>query len=452
MIRWRSSLLLALVLATPVLADPSSPSQLARALADGQAAPQDVLAQLGEQGVAPSRAIELLRQVRLPAGKAGATRFALEDPHGRKTEVLVSVPAAPRPDGRYGVLLVLHGLGGNAQQLMDFARRIAPAGTIVAAPGAQRLDPALENDDVPKLGRRALLQHWWRYHREGFPLLALRQLKRTYPVDTDRVLLVGYSMGGYGTWGTGLRFPDVFAGIAPLAGGVSRLENFVARDAKVRPLLANARGLPSFFVHGDSDGVVPVRFSRTVHEELSQLGAEHVYEEVPGGQHILMGFLRGDALTHKLTAWLAERRREPWPKTLEHTALGTYAGRRAWLRVDELQGQRAHVVAQVEGNEVKLSGEGVRELTLFLGPELLDLSRPVRVTWGERVLYSGTVASGLDAVRESWRDAEDPALLAPAMLHLAIEAAPEATKAPAAEAPAPKAPVKAPTKAWFQLR
>ena len=411
---------LTLSLAGAAAAAPPPPPEVIKGLVRGEQPAPDALRALETSGVSPLQAIELIRKVRKLEPKAGEGSFELSDPHGRSTEVLTWTPKAPRADGRYGLMIVLHGLGGNAKQLMQFARNIAPAGTIVAAPGAVKLPPTLENEDVPSFGGDwSPLPHWWRYHREGFPLAALRHLKREFPIDTNRVLLVGYSMGGYGTWGTGLRFPGEFAGIAPLAGGISRLENLMPRDQKNRRLLGNARGLPTWFIHGNADRVVPVRFSRTIHEDLTKAGIDHVYHEVEQGPHILMPFLRGNDLTKQLVSWLGEQVRDPWPKEVSHTVLGTDHGRRSWLRVDELAGKHGQVSARVEGNRIQLEGENVAELTLFLSPKLgLDLSQPVRVQWQERVLYVGMVEHSLQAVMESWRESEDPALLAPALLRL----------------------------------
>ena len=47
-------------------------------------------------------------------------------------------------------------------------------------------------------------------------LRAMDDVKRAYNVDEDRVYLTGLSMGGGGTWHLGLRYPDLFAAIAPV--------------------------------------------------------------------------------------------------------------------------------------------------------------------------------------------------------------------------------------------
>jgi predicted peptidase len=69
----------------------------------------------------------------------------------------------------------------------------------------------MENEDVPGVGLSSRLPHWWSYKESSFVLKSLEYVKRNYPVDTNRVVLLGYSMGGYGTWNIGLRYTDRFA-------------------------------------------------------------------------------------------------------------------------------------------------------------------------------------------------------------------------------------------------
>lgn len=45
------------------------------------------------------------------------------------------------------------------------------------------------------------------------------ELTKTYPVDEKKIFLTGLSMGGFGTWYTAMRYPDMFAAIAPVCGG-----------------------------------------------------------------------------------------------------------------------------------------------------------------------------------------------------------------------------------------
>lgn len=67
-----------------------------------------------------------------------------------------------------------------------------------------------------------------------------------YGISRDRVLLTGSSMGGYGTWEMAMCYPEMFAAVAPVAGG-----GVVWRTGKLlkTPVLA---------YHGENDSVVPM--------------------------------------------------------------------------------------------------------------------------------------------------------------------------------------------------
>jgi predicted esterase len=399
--------LLALLLVSPVLASPGQDT--ARRLADEEISPSAAAAAWADQGLTAEQAMDLVTKLAPKRGPQDDHTIKLTDGFGRESHAIVRMPSTTRDDGRYSVLIALHGLGGNSKQLLPFATRVVSKGTIVIAPGALRLSKEQEAEDTFGVGLTSQLPHWWSVKPHSFPLKALAYLKRHYPIDTDRVSVLGYSMGGYGTWNVGLRYPDRFAAIVPLAGGISRLENFTRRDPRSRKLLNNAVMVPSFFVHGSADRTVPPRFSKTIHEDLEKIGAEHRYTEVPGRGHYLSGFLRGNELTDELISWLGSKVRDPNPRRVEHTILGTYHGSSYWLRIDEAP-KGGMIMAEASGNTITVHSEGVRKLTVFIDPDLVDVNAPVTVKVGGVVYHEGKVEPSLQAVAESYAADLDPQL------------------------------------------
>ncbi len=67
-----------------------------------------------------------------------------------------------------------------------------------------------------------------------------------YGIPKDRIVLTGSSMGGYGTWEMAMCYPEMFAAIAPVAGG-----GVVWRTSKLikTPVIA---------YHGEKDLTVPI--------------------------------------------------------------------------------------------------------------------------------------------------------------------------------------------------
>jgi predicted peptidase len=104
-------------------------------------------------------------------------------------------------------------------------------------------------------------------------LALLASLQKDLPVDANRLLVTGPSMGGYGTFDILARNPGVFAGALALCGG---------GDPSQAPAI---RHIPLWVFHGDSDPAVPVRGSRQMVRALRAAGGSPRYTEVEGGAH-----------------------------------------------------------------------------------------------------------------------------------------------------------------------
>jgi predicted esterase len=396
-----------------------------RAIADRYADDGDAeaaRAALDNAKATPEALLAALRAPRelAPGYKAGEQKTALTDDHDTKTDLFSLLPPeeevkAAAKDGGLTCMVVLHGLGGNGKQFLSLAKRLAPKERcVILSPTAQKLPQGLENDDVPifDIG----VPHWWAYKTpRSFPLEALRQARRSLPIDPDKVVLLGYSMGGFGTWNIGLRYPDRFAGIAPCAGGLSRREMFVEKDVVAREILPNARYLNPWFTHGDADSTVPVALDRRLHAALDSLEIPHTYEEVKGGSHILP-LATGGGNADNLARYIATRHRNPAPETLEYVSQGEWQDGAYWLRV----GRRAKKDGTITlrgavnkaQNAVAIEVEGpAQAVDVYLDERLLDLSKPVTLSVKGQSPRTITATPDLGAILDSWRSREDPKLV-----------------------------------------
>lgn len=102
----------------------------------------------------------------------------------------------------------------------------------------------------------------------------LHKIVIDYPIDMNRIYIVGLSMGGMGTFDFVCRNPNLFAAAVPICGGihVQRLSNLQSKTA-------------FRIFHGDADSVVPVTFSREAYLMLKATGANVEYIEFPGVNH-----------------------------------------------------------------------------------------------------------------------------------------------------------------------
>jgi pimeloyl-ACP methyl ester carboxylesterase len=104
----------------------------------------------------------------------------------------------------------------------------------------------------------------------------LSSIRQQYSVDSDRIYLMGHSMGGAGAYYLGGKYNDVWAAIAPIsgAGGIA--------DAAAAE---RYRSLVTLLMHGEKDSIVSVIGSRRAAMLLQSVGAQHVYLEFPGRDH-----------------------------------------------------------------------------------------------------------------------------------------------------------------------
>ncbi len=98
---------------------------------------------------------------------------------------------------------------------------------------------------------------------------AVDEVLNQFPVDLDRIMLSGFSMGGHGSLRYGALRSNRFAGLAALAGAVA--------PAEARTLAET--GLPLWVFQGAVDPVVPVERAREMTDILRSAGADPRYTE-----------------------------------------------------------------------------------------------------------------------------------------------------------------------------
>jgi predicted peptidase len=98
---------------------------------------------------------------------------------------------------------------------------------------------------------------------------------KTYNVDTRKVLVTGFSMGGSGTWHWADKFPERFTAAIPLAG---------------RPTgTPSTWRVPVFAVHSQDDELVPVGPAQKQIDQLKQLGKNAEIVVLSGITHYQTG-------------------------------------------------------------------------------------------------------------------------------------------------------------------
>jgi pimeloyl-ACP methyl ester carboxylesterase len=307
------------------------------------------------------------------------------------------------PAKRYALILSLHGAGVEASGQVD-AYKPKDWAFVVAA--TNRRPFGFDWQDWGRLDAIEVLDH------------ALADL----PIDRDRVLLTGHSMGGHGTWHVGLAHADRFSAAAPEAGWpdiqlyvpmfLQRTAIFAdpaqiaIRDMTMRPdntpaMLVNALNLPLFILHGGDDDNVPTLHGRNFAEWLRELGYRFTYKEVPNRPH---WWSYDDGLAcvddSDLMAFLKTQRRDPGPRHIRfRTADLGQSSRSYWAVVERVRtvGRDADIEAWASDSLVRVSTANVGQFSLelagapfFAGPIAVEIdgrmvgkrySLPARLTF-----------------------------------------------------------------------
>jgi poly(3-hydroxybutyrate) depolymerase len=190
------------------------------------------------------------------------------------------VPSTYDKSKKTPLMIALHGLTSNPQQIMRYPGLTDLAekhGYIVAAPYGY-------NDrgwygQAPPFGRKPEPENLYELSEKDV-MNVLGIMRKEFNVDPNRIYLMGHSMGGGGTIHLGIKNPDLFAALAPIAPAI-----FHKTDE-----LEKIKQVPVILVQGDQDNLVKVERVRPFAEKMKELKMTYEYVEVPGGNHIDVAF------------------------------------------------------------------------------------------------------------------------------------------------------------------
>jgi len=114
-----------------------------------------------------------------------------------------------------------------------------------------------------------------------------------YPVDRDRTLVTGYSMGGYGTYRLSTMMPDSFASavsvVGPPGNGIWAYPGSPPGGATspdwTYPQLEATRHIPFWITHGMEDELVPWTGVKRQADRFGELGHEYRFALHPVADH-----------------------------------------------------------------------------------------------------------------------------------------------------------------------
>ena len=352
-------------------------------------------------------ALRSVRGGKLPSPSLGIREEAhYVDNDGSYEPFLRYLPSAARTGRPLPLIVFLHGYSpdqnllnwpGIEGQLLQLAEEL---GFAIVRPFAR------SNTDFQAIGEQDVLG-------------AIKAMQKRYPIDPDRIILAGYSMGGLGAWSIAAHHPHIFAGVFIVAGrgdyyfwhGLRRDELPIhkqrfADTEFAAPLIGNLRHLPFLVFHGSFDTLVPTDEARHIVRVAREAGVPVDYVEVPDGSHWILEqvLARPD-----VRAWFGSRRRSV-PVDFEYTTYDPRFTRAHWLRLDGFRPTLApaRVAVQSVDSQLVIQAHGVRRVTV-LREELPPYARTWPITGdGEfslDVLEPGMPAPPLPAQRGPLRSA-----------------------------------------------
>jgi len=219
-------------------------------------------------------------------------------------------------------------------------------------------------------------------------------------VNPDKVYLLGYSAGGDGVWRMAPRMGDHWASASMMAGHPG--------DAGQENLL----NVPFMIWMGEHDteynrNALAVEKGHIMDslQQNCQDGYIHSLQIVKG---------KGHWMEHQDTAaiaWMAKYERLPLPAHIiwrqEDVTRPTFY----WLGIDLAEashGKHVEVFLQKEKNEIEITRCDYKHISIFLNDEMLNLDKPVSVTYKGRNVYNGSVSRTASMMAETLNALGDP--------------------------------------------
>jgi pimeloyl-ACP methyl ester carboxylesterase len=316
-----------------------------------------------------------------------------DDLNTAPTEYAALLPPEYHPLRSYPAVVALHSEGGPQSAVSWWAAEAQRRGYIVIAPEYKL--PGQRPDYHYTTSEHAAVE------------LSLRDAKRRYSIDDDRVFLGGSLIGGHMAWDYGLAHPDLFAGVAIVSGLPAKY---------VFKTLEHADRLPLYVALGDLapasneivfGGLLKPLIAKTydiTYVEYYRRGLEDLPEElVP------------------IFDWMDKRRRDPNPKTLDVVTARESDNRFNGIVIREFLPGRTTAPEAVDSfgknlkpatikmktsslsNLISIQENGIKRLDIWISPKVIDFKKKFEVRINGKPFFKGLAKPGPDQLLEDLR-------------------------------------------------
>jgi hypothetical protein len=322
--------------------------------------------------------------------EAGTVKLTAPGTASRTVTYYLRLPPEYHPGRSYPALLVLrHGDESAEDTLKRWQEEAARHGYVLVA---------------PDWGRGVADAYDYSSEEHATVLDTVRDLRRRFPVDPDRVFLAGFGEGGNMAYDVGLSHPDQFAGVLPMSG---------QPRYHARVYWQNAQYLPFYCVWGDRMGWPVVVNADEVKFYDGNRGNYFMFNDwIPQGYPAVGITYKGRGVEWfggelpDMFDWMDRKRRANPLTAVGRDSNGAVGGgefrtmraadnRFYWLDVADVapgclnDGDKdgwswrkppALLCAVIgEGNQIGVRARGIRQVTVWLARGTIDFDKPVTV-------------------------------------------------------------------------
>lgn len=298
----------------------------------------------------------------------------LDDENSDPTEYAVWLPPEYHPLRNYPALVVLHSGPGPAAAIDEWSAEAARHGYILVAPEYNL--PGQPHDYRYTTSEHAAVE------------LALRDARKRYSIDSNRVFIAGQLTGGNMAWDYALAHPDLFAGVVVFSGLPAKyVPRYTSHHERV-PLycvLGELAPAANEVIYNNFVKPMILKTWDVTYIEYQRRGLDTFPEEVP-----------------RAFDWMDRHHRDPCPKSFKVVAARPSDNRFYGVVINEFSSGRTTAPEAVElfgknlnpaeismsssslSNLIKLDIKGVRSLDLWLSPKLIDFKRKTEIRVNRR--------------------------------------------------------------------
>lgn len=125
----------------------------------------------------------------------------------------------------------------------------------------------------------------------------LQNVGKQCNIDTNRIYLTGISIGGYGTYIVAMDYPNKFAAVVPLCGGINDSDT---------TRICNLKNMPIWAFHGTADNQVAIGETERVLAGVKACGGNMKLTRLPGKGHAIQNLYETRPVIYR---WMLRQRK-----------------------------------------------------------------------------------------------------------------------------------------------